>query len=432
MKNTFALKGNLIYTPTPEKFEVLEPGYLVCEDGLIAGIFEELPEMYKDIEVTDYKDALIIPGLSDLHIHAPQYGFRGMGHYIPRNGWTTWFDLYAFPEESHYSDTEYARKAYTRLANDMLKTTTTRFAMFATLHRPATEILMELLSERGFAGYVGKLNMDRNSLPGYMETTQETIEETIKWLENCKDRFGDVKPIVTPRYTPTSTDASMEVLGEIVAHYQVPVMSHLSEGLNEIEWVNSLKPGLSCYGEAYDMYGMFGSVTPTIMAHCVYPNEAEMELMANRNLTVAHCPQCNISLGNIAPIVKYMEKGIKVGLGTDVAGGDTLELLRHIPWVISASYARWNLTERKGPMDEPEGLDLPAAFYLASKGGGSFFDGKAGSFEKGFYFDAVVIDDSRLADDLHTYNSIERLERMTRMGDDRELFAKYINGRKVL
>ena len=432
MSSTYAIRGNLIFTKTPEKFTVLEHGYLICEDRTILGAFPGLPDRYRGMEVTDYGERLIIPGLSDLHLHAPQYGFRGMGHYIPRDGWTTWFDLYAFPEESRYADLDYARRAYTRLADDLLTTTTTRFAMFATLHRPATELLMELLSERGFAGYVGKLNMDRNSLPGYQETTEETIRETILWLNNCQGHFGDIKPIVTPRYTPTSTDTSMEALGKIVEEYRVPVMSHLSEGLNEIEWVKELKPGLSCYGEAYDMYGMFGSVTPTIMAHCVYPNEAELALMSRRNVTVAHCAQCNLSLGNIAPIRTYLEHGIRVGLGTDVAGGDTLELLRHLPFVTDASYARWNLTERQDPMEEPKGLDLPAAFYLASKGGGSFFPQKAGSFEEGFCFDAVVLDDQRLSDEWHSYNPIERLERLTRMGDDREIHAKYINGKKVL
>ena len=152
MSSTYAIRGNLIFTKTPEKFTVLEHGYLICEDRTILGAFPELPDRYRGMEVTDYGERLIIPGLSDLHLHAPQYGFRGMGHYIPRDGWTTWFDLYAFPEESRYADLDYARRAYTRLADDLLTTTTTRFAMFATLHRPATELLMELLSERGFAG----------------------------------------------------------------------------------------------------------------------------------------------------------------------------------------------------------------------------------------------------------------------------------------
>ena len=131
--------------------------------------------------------------------------------------------------------------------------------------------------------------------------------------------------MITPRYTPTCTDKCMEGLGALSEKYQVPVQSHLSEGLDEIEWVKELKPGLSCYGEAYDMYGMLGSKQHTVMAHVVHPNAAEYELLKHRNVLVAHCPQSNTNAaGGVAPILDMVRDGIQVGLGTDMAGGYTL------------------------------------------------------------------------------------------------------------
>ncbi len=88
--------------------------------------------------------------------------------------------------------------------------------------------------------------------------------------------------------------------------YHVPVQSHLSEGLDEVEWVKQLEPGLSCYGEAYDRFQLFGNPEPAVMAHCVFPNEKEIELLRERNVTVAHCPECNMFAANIAPIKTYL------------------------------------------------------------------------------------------------------------------------------
>ena len=102
-----------------------------------------------------------------------------------------------------------------------------------------------------------------------------------------------MKPILTPRYTPTCTDECMEGLGKLAVKYNVPIQSHLSEGLDEIEWVKELKPEISCYGDAYDMYGLLGSTVPSLMAHVVHPTDVEFELLTKRNVMVAHWLQCD-------------------------------------------------------------------------------------------------------------------------------------------
>lgn len=430
--NIFAVKGTFAHTPRMGKFEFIEDCYIVVRDGKTAGVYEQLPDEYKTIPIHDFSGKIIIPGMCDIHIHAPQYAFRGLGMNIENPEWGTWFERYAFPDESRYADLDYARQAYTRLVDDLSKTTTTRLCMFATLHRPATILLMDLLAERGFAAYVGKVNMDRNSIPGLRESTQESLSETKLWLEETVNKYDFVKPVITPRYIPTCTDELMEGLSKLSIENDIPVQSHLSEGLDEIEWVNQLKPGLSCYAEAYDMYGMLGSSVPSVMAHCVYPTEVEFDLMKQRkHLIVAHCPQSNISSsGGVAPIKKYLEAGILVGLGTDMAGANTLSLLRAITDTVHVSKALWALTERgNDPHAKRNVLSLSDAFYLATKGGSVLWD-KAGSFEKGYWFDAVVLDDTRIKD-LIERSTYERLERLILMSDDREIVTKFINGKQV-
>ena len=78
-EKTFALKGDVVYTAAPGGFTVVEQGYAVCENGRSAGVFCRLPEQFDGIRVEDCGQKLIIPGLVDLHLHAPQYSFRGLG-----------------------------------------------------------------------------------------------------------------------------------------------------------------------------------------------------------------------------------------------------------------------------------------------------------------------------------------------------------------
>ena len=116
----------------------------------------------------------------------------------------------------------------------------------------------------------------------------------------------------------------MEQLSEIQKRFDLPLQSHLSENQSEIAWVKELCPQSQFYGDAYDRTGAFGGTYKTIMAHCVWSGEEEQNRMKERGVFVAHCPQSNMNLSSgIAPVRSYLDKGIKVGLGSDVAGGFT-------------------------------------------------------------------------------------------------------------
>ena len=144
--NTFALKGTIITSETKDKLKIEENSYVICENGISKGIFKELPEQYEQIEVRDMGDRLIIPGLVDLHLHAPQYAFRSIGMDMEL---LDWLNTYTFKEESKYGDLNYAKIAYTIFVDALKKGATTRACIFATLHTPATLFLMDLLEESG-------------------------------------------------------------------------------------------------------------------------------------------------------------------------------------------------------------------------------------------------------------------------------------------
>lgn len=185
-ERSFAIKGTLVFTAQRDQFTIMEDAYLVCEGKKVAGAYDTLPDQYRQIDVLDMGGKFVIPGTCDIHVHASQASFQGIGQNIENGQWNTWFDRYAFPDESRFNDIAYAEQAYTRFAESLLATPTTRLCAYATTSREATEILMKVLAKYGFAGYVGKVNMDRNSSPGLLETTQETITQTRLWLEETK------------------------------------------------------------------------------------------------------------------------------------------------------------------------------------------------------------------------------------------------------
>jgi guanine deaminase len=417
------IKGSFIYSIDKDNIEIKENQYLLIRDGKSEEFYKEIPSRLKNIQIEDYGDNIIIPGLIDLHIHAPQYAFRGMGMDMQL---LDWLNTYAFKEEGKYRDLEYAKKQYSKFVSDVKNSATTRLSIFATLHKDATIMLMDMLEEAGIKAYVGKVNMDRNSPEFLKEDTLKSKEDTIEWLEDTKDRYKNIKPILTPRFIPSCTDNLMEEIKQINNIYNIPVQSHLSENKSEIEWVAELHPDTKNYAEAYNKYNLFGKNNKTIMAHCVHCPDDELELIKQNNVVVAHCPQSNANLtSGIAPIKNMLSMGINVGLGSDIAAGSSLSIFRAMSDAVQVSKLRESLTGQKN-----QTLTLTEVFYLGTKGGGKFF-GDVGSFEKGYEFDAVVLNDKSFGDN-SDFTLKERLERMIYLSDDRNIVAKYVAGNKII
>ncbi len=419
----FVLKGNICYSEDRNLLRTVEQGYLVCLEGKSEGVWKELPEQFFNLPLTDWGDKMIIPGLTDLHIHAPQFAFRGLNMNLEL---LDWLNTNTFPEEAKYKELDYAKKAYQIFADTMKKSGTTRACIFATIHRPATELLMDLMEETGLKTMVGKVNMDRNSPDYYCENSaEESVRDTEEWLEHVTKGYANVSPILTPRFIPSCTDELMDRLSRLQKKYQLPVQSHLSENQSEIGWVKELCPASRFYADAYDQFGLFGGKVKTVMAHCVYSSEEEIALMKERGVFIAHCPQSNTNLSSgVAPVRTYLDQKMNLGLGTDVAGGSGESIFRAMVDAISVSKLRWRLLD-----ESLKPVTLEEAFYMGTLGGGAFF-GKVGSFLKGYEFDALILDDSSLPHP-QPLSLKERLERFIYLSDDRHIIGKFTEGSRI-
>ena len=413
-------RANILFTKERTSFEVLEHGYVAVEDGLVTGVASDLKTLDSEgAEVVDFGDSLLIPAMNDVHVHAPQYRNQGIAMDLEL---LPWLQNYTFPEESKYVDTAYAERMYRRFVRDLWRFGTMRATVFATVHKNSTRLLMNLFKETGMGAQVGKVDMNRNCPDALCETVDDAIKDNEELIAEFNKPDGLVRPIITPRFIPSCTPELLQACGELAKKYNLPVQSHLSENMSEIAWVAELEPESRHYGDAYNRYGLFGQ-TPTVMAHCVWTDGKELEMMKKNRVMVAHCPTSNFNLGSgMSPIRTFLEEDVPVGLGSDISGGHDLSIFKMIVYAIQVSKMHWQRNREKAF------LTLPEAFWIATKSAGRLY-GKVGSFEPGYEFDALVIDDSNLNFD--HYSLMHRLERYIYMGDDRQITHRFCRGQEI-
>ena len=414
MTNT-VIKGDIIYTIEKDNFIIHEDSYIIVQEGKVKKITSKLEDLYKRYQLIDYSDKLIIPGFVDLHYHAPQYPNIGLGmdkELIP------WLNTYTFPEEAKYSNLKYSEKVFKRLLNHVWENGTTRSVVFSTVFKDSTELLLDMFIDSGLGAYVGKVNMDKNSNEALTETTEESLNETKEIIFKYKDKSELVKPIITPRFIPTSSEELLTGLGEMALEYGIKVQSHINENTSEVLWVQELYPESKNYASVYDSFKLFGQ-THTIMAHCIHNTDEETELMVKNGVYAAHCPISNFNLSSgMMPARKYLDRGMKIGLGSDVSGGHSLSMPDVIVGAIQTSKMIWLLGGK-----EHNPLSLSETFYMATKGGGEFF-GNVGSFEEGYEFDALIV---KVEEDL---SMEEKLQKFIYNPKGR-IVDRFVQGRKI-
>ena len=423
-KESFVLRGGIAFSEGQKSIKTYYRGYLVCVEGKCMGAFPILPDQYKGLQLYDYGERLIIPGMIDLHVHAPQYTFRGIGM---DEELLEWLSTYTFPEEAKYANIEYAKKAYEYFTEDLRRCFTTRAVVFGTMHNEATIELMNQLDSTGLITYVGKVNMDRNGGENLEEENAEaSMEATLNWLDDISGKYKNTMPILTPRFIPSCSDELMRELGKLSEKRDLRIQSHLSENISEVAWVKELVPASTTYANAYELFNTMGTPErPTIMAHCVYSNDEEMEILKKHGAYIAHCADSNMNLtSGIAPIKKFMDYGINIGLGTDVAAGSSMNMVKTMLITLQASKMYYRLVDT-----DVKPLTFEEVFYLATEGGGKYF-GNVGTFKEGYDFDAVVIDDSKMFS-MRDMSIRERIERMCYNDADAIIKDKFVKGKKV-
>ena len=324
--------GDIVYTPSADALAVYENSYIAVDSGKVDGIYPVIPEKYKHAECIDYGHQMIIPAFSDLHVHGAQYVQRGIGMDCLLSDW---LNNYTFPQESRFKDMDYAKQCYDAFVDDMLRHGTFHANVFATIHREATEYLFNRMEDKGMYAFVGKVNMDCHSPEFLIETTEASLRETEIYLANHTES-KKVKPILAPRFAPTCSEKLMMGLGKLAAKYHCGVHTHLVESIWEAQEALKLFPGYGSDAEIYERAGLMDH-GPSIFAHVIFPTEEDKRIMKKHGSFSVHCPDATTNIiAGIMPLSSMHNEGLKIALGSDIAGGHGIAVYKQIARAVQA------------------------------------------------------------------------------------------------
>ena len=411
--------GNIVYSKTREELVECQNSYIAVQDGVVEGIYPVLPEKFAGLPVTDYGEGILIPAFSDLHVHAPQYPQRGTAMDALLYDW---LHGYTFPLESKYKDLAFAQKVYDAFVEDMIAHGTMHAVVFGTIHPEATAYLIERMEKAGLHAFVGKVNMDMDSPEYLCETVETSLKETEQFLEKYMEN-KTAKPILTPRFAPTCSWKLLKGLGEIGKKYQVGVQTHLVESRWEAEHSVHLYPECGSDTGIYEHAGLLGN-GPVIGAHFIFPREDDIRLLKKYGGYAVQCPDSTLNI--IAGIMQtgaLSDRGVNIGLGSDIAGAANLGIYSQIARSVQLSKLK--------EFYEPEGnrtITFAQAFWMGTKHAGALF-GNVGSLEPGYQFDALVIDG--ITDPFHALTPSQSIERFCYLGETGHIKARYLAGEAV-
>ncbi len=309
--------------PAPEGVR-LTPGTLTVRGDRIASITHAI-EPGADLGGEDF---LIAPGFIDTHVHLPQFDSIG----IDGLELLDWLDTAIFPAEARWADPTYAAEMSTRVARELLSFGTVGVAAYATVHNEATQAAIDALAREGLAGHVGQVLMDRNAPTELVRPASESLAAAARLRPS-----GRIMPAVTPRFAITCSEELLKGAGALARETGWLVQTHLAETPREIGQVARLYPGQT-YTEVYDRAGLL--TARTLVAHAVWLDEDDLATLRERGATVAHCPAANRFLGaGTMSRGRVLGSGVRMGLGSDVAGGPDRSMVRVARAMIEAAKA---------------------------------------------------------------------------------------------
>ncbi|MDH3715603.1 MAG: guanine deaminase [Gammaproteobacteria bacterium] len=407
-------------TTTGDAFEYFADGLLLVENGCVTAVGpapELLARQGGDVEVVDYSDKLIVPGFIDTHIHYVQTDvIAAHGRQL-----LDWLETYTFPAERRFADTAHAQEVAQFFVRELLRNGTTMALVLGSVHATSVDAVFQAAADAGMRLIAGKVMMDRNC-PDYLrDTPQSGYTESRELIERWHKRERLLYAI-TPRFAPTSSDAQLQRASQLAKEFEdVYVHTHLAENRDEVAWVQKLFPWSRSYLDVYDHYGLLRE--RSLYAHSIHLDDADRERFVATGAAVSFCPTCNLFIGSgLFDLREAWRRGMRVGLGTDVGGGTTFNMLQ----VLNEAYKVAQL----------QGFSLSPlrALYLATLAGAEalYLDDRIGNLQAGKEADFVVLDRAAtpllarrtdLARDID-----ELLFALIMLGDDRCIEATYLRG----
>ncbi|WP_343856532.1 guanine deaminase [Aliiglaciecola litoralis] len=426
-------RASLLDFPAPTSnpssdFRYIQDGLLVTRNSKIVdiGSYNNLISSYKSHTISDLRGKLIIPGLIDSHLHFPQTEMlASYGEQL-----LEWLNNYTFPTEAKFADDDYATKIASIFLHQLVSNGTTTGMVFSTVHKSAADALFNAASKLNMCLIAGKVCMDRHCPVELQDSPALAQQHSAELIESWHGK-GRLAYALTPRFAPTSSEQQLAALGELAKQYpDVYIQTHLSENLNEIEWVRQLFPKHRSYLDVYDQYGLVRK--GSVFGHCLHLQDEEWRRLKSAQATIAFCPSSNLFLGSgLFELEKARQHGINVSLASDVGAGTSFNMLRTMGDAYKVCQLKHN------PLCPLEGLYMMTQGAACNLG----LEHTIGNLNTGTDADFVVLDPAfNELSALRTQHLIEErtisapqdvLFALSMLADERTIFQTYIAGNCV-
>lgn len=341
---------------------------------------------------------------------------------------------FAHQIKASYSDNDKARRVYADVAKTTLKLGSTTVAYNSTIHFEATNILADSCYRAGQRAIIGKLCIVEGASHGNYEESNEVSlsdsEKSVKYIRSLDPTGRLVRPCIEPRGGPWCDPELMHALGDQSKQYGTHVQAHMCETHDDIERTLKLHKTFDCYSDMYKANGLLHE--RTILAHCIHLQPKDLDNIKATGAGVAHNPNSNTCLRDgECKVRELLDRGIKVGLGTDCSAG-------YMPSIHDAMRSASNVSRHLAlhEKDDRFVLGFSEIVYLATLGGAQVvgMGDRIGSFERGKKLDALVIDvEGIISADPSLWEGEEdgseaMVKKWVFLGDDRNIRKVYVDG----
>ena len=353
-----AYTGRLINFLSPFDVRYFPVGILILdEEGNIVdfGKRRSLQERYGSSisYLVDFGESVIMPSFVDTHVHLSHYAIE-----VEEESLKKWLKV-MYKEEEKFSDGEYAKIVTREFFDDLIANGITTVCIQASYFKNATEIAFGEAKKLGLRAVIGMVMVDSDpDLPKKLiKTRDKAIQETEELINNWHKPEKGLYYALTPR---SGWSCSQDFLKDIKSLRERHPNCYLQTHLGECGWI--LGEVKRKWGENSDTlyFNKLGLLSHrTIVAHAVYLNDMEKEILQKNSVGISHNPVADeVTLKNkhrYFDLDNLMKKGLAIGLGVDE------------PWKLSV----FNVMRKAKEIQNRRGKNFPASlyFYLYTLGG---------------------------------------------------------------
>jgi len=401
------------YIVTMDEAATVHTGSVVAiDDGVIIAIgpAAEINASYQAVQTLDGQNRIVMPGLVNGHSHAAMTLLRGVADDL---GLMDWLTNYIFPAEVEFVDAEFVRIGTELACWEMIRGGTTTFVDM--YYYP--DVIADVVESCGMRALVSATVIDQRSPDA--EGAVDSIQKGSEFIKRWKNKNSRITPIFGPHANYTLNIEQLRATREAAMEFGVPISIHLSESPFEVQYSKDTFGMTSI--ELFESIGFFDG--PTIAAHVVWPTDAEVPILAYRNVGVIHNPTSNMKIASgISPVTDMLKAGVRVGLGTDgAASNNDLDMWEEM---------RLAAFLQKVEQMNPEVMPASTVLKMATSGGATAIGlgDNIGSLEVGKRADLIQV----AFDDVHHVPTYDVISHLVYVNDEQDVASAIVDGKVLM